>query len=117
MANAIDLHEEPGGYPMIVVTGDADVTAASALDHALATAAAGDDQVVIDLSDATLIDSRTIGTLANWATELSGRGGGLMVVCSDPDILRLFRTIGLESAFDFYPDRDSLREREGDSSN
>jgi anti-anti-sigma factor len=115
LASTIDLQGDPG-EPVVVVTGDADLTAAGALGDALSEAAATTDRVVVDLSGATLIDSRTIGTLANWATELSARGGGLMIVCADPEILRLFRTIGLESSFDFYPDRNALGERESGSS-
>jgi anti-anti-sigma factor len=95
---------------MIIVSGDADLMVAPELDRALGKVAEDRDLAIVDLDGATLIDSRTIGVLADWAQTLRARGGDLAIVCSVPDVLRLFRTIGLEGSFSFYPTREAVDE-------
>ncbi len=86
---------------MISVTGDADVSAAAELTSALDNA--GSPTVVVDLSQATLVDSRTIAILVDRTARLRGDAGDLIVVCADPNILRLFRRIGLEDQLTIVP--------------
>ena len=69
--------------------------------------ATGNGPIVIDLSEATLVDSRTIGVLAGWHKTLRLTDGGLRLVAADPDLLRLFATIGLEREFEFFPSREA----------
>ena len=95
---------------MIVVSGDADLMVAPELDRCLGVIADDRDVAIVNLDGATLIDSRTIGVLADWAQTLRARGGDLAIVCSAPDVLRLFRTIGLEGSFSFYPTRAAVDE-------
>lgn len=93
-----------------MIVGDADLTFAPAIDGALEAAAADHDRVIINLEGATLIDSRTIGVLADWVERLRARGGDMPIVCAGPDILRLFRTIGLEGSFSFFPTPEAAAE-------
>ena len=65
MLSSVEL-QEGGGAPIVVIAGDADVNAAPAVDAAIAGAAETHDRVIVDLNEATLIDSRTIGVLAGW---------------------------------------------------
>ncbi len=109
MKGSVELQRSPGG-PTIIVSGDADLTSAPDLDRALTEVAADHDLAIVDLNGATLIDSRTIGVLADWAQTLRARGGDLAIVCSVPDVLRLFRTIGLEGSFSFYATRGAVDE-------
>ena len=108
MSGSVENHQGPGGRPLIRVEGDADVTVAPALDEAIEEAAAGQSVVIVDLSEATLIDSRTIGVLANWVEKLRAAGGDLPLVGASADILRLFRTIGLEGSFNFFPTPEAV---------
>lgn len=101
--------------PIVVVAGDADVNAAPAVEAAIAGAAETHDRVIVDLNGATLIDSRTIGVLAGWASKLRSRGGDLPIVCETPDIVRLFRTIGLEHSFEFHATRQAASASDGSS--
>ena len=91
---------------MVAIEGDADVSSADDLDAAIREAT-GDGPIVIDLSEATLIDSRTIGVLAGWQKTLRLTDGGLRLVADDPDLLRIFATIGLEREFEFHPSREA----------
>lgn len=109
MTGSVELRGSPG-QPTIIVSGDADLTSAPALDRALERVGADHDRAIVDLDDATLIDSRTIGVLAGWSEKFRARGGELAIVCSVPDVLRLFRTIGLEGQFSFYATRAAAQE-------
>lgn len=108
------IHSEPhaGGY-VIAVVGEADASASSAIDDALraafleALAQGGERTIIVDLSAASFVDSRTIGVLVSWAEQLEPRGWRMPLVCSDPKMLRLFGTIGLQETFDFFESRDA----------
>jgi anti-anti-sigma factor len=106
---SVELKRGPG-EPTIIVSGDADLTSAPELHDALEEVATEYDRAIVDLNGATLIDSRTIGVLADCSQTLRQRGGDVIIVCNVPDILRLFRTIGLEGSFSFYPDRTAVDE-------
>ena len=89
------------------MAGDADLNSADQLREALDDASARGGTVVVDLADATLLDSRTIGVLASAADRLRGEGRPLRVACADANVLRLFSTLGLEGEFDFHPTLDA----------
>jgi anti-anti-sigma factor len=98
--------EGGSGGRFVAASGDLDLTVAGDLDSALGQVAES-TSVVVDLSDATLVDSRAIGVLLAWSERLRARGERLAIVTSDPDILRLFTTIGLDREFDFHPTREA----------
>ena len=98
----IEVKDATGGT-VVAVAGDADLNSADLLRESLDNAAATGGRVAVDLDGATLLDSRMIGVLANAAERLGAEGRELPIVCSDPNVLRLFTTIGLETTFDFFP--------------
>ena len=105
------IRSEPGpDGRLIVLSGDADLTAAAELQEMVTAAASeGDKTVTIDLSDATLIDSRTISVLVEWTESLSSAGGRLQVICSNPNILRLLARIGLDRTLRVFATRDEAQ--------
>ena len=89
--------------PVIAISGDADVAAALDLEERLAGAVTtGARSVTIDLSAATLIDSRTIGVLIGWDERLRAAGGAFFVICPNPNILRMLATMGLDQSLSIY---------------
>jgi anti-anti-sigma factor len=66
--------------------------------------------IVIDLSAANFLDSRSIGILADWQARLRDSGGRLALAGTRPEVVRLFELIGLQEAFDFFPDADAARD-------
>jgi anti-sigma B factor antagonist len=95
---------------VVVVTGEADAQAESELRRAISEVSAdGRPSVVIDLLGATLIDSRAIGVLAEWAQRLTGSGRTLALVCTDPNILRVLRITGLEHLFQLAESRSDVQ--------
>jgi anti-sigma B factor antagonist len=110
MTHSISSDADPAGH-VVAVSGEADATAAPALDDAVQAAvravleAGAERTIIIDLTETTFIDSRTIGVLATWVEELGAKGWRVPIVCTDSNLLRLFGLIGLEQTFDFFPTR------------
>jgi anti-anti-sigma factor len=104
------IRTEDGSFgTVVVVCGDADTHAAEALDRAIAAAAeeVTANRVIVDLLATNFVDSRTIGTLVSWTSRLEALGGALPIVCTDANILRLFRQIGLEQTLDLHASQQS----------
>ncbi len=105
MPHSVAHHADAPGH-VIAVSGDADVGAAVDLEECLVEAVtAGARSVTIDLSGATLIDSRTIGVLVGWDERLSSAGGALKIVCPNPNILRMLETMGLDQSLSVFSSR------------
>jgi anti-sigma B factor antagonist len=66
----------------------------------------GKKQVVVDLSDATFIDSTTLGVLVGGVKRLRPAGGSLALVCKDENICKIFEITGLDRVFPIYETRD-----------
>jgi anti-anti-sigma factor len=65
------------GCLVVELNGDIDSAAADPLEAALASTIAGSDQtpcVIVDLSGANFLDSRSIGILADWHARLRATG-------------------------------------------
>src|SRR3954471_17211210 len=55
----------------------------------------GADCVIVDLSEATFIDSSSLGVLITAHRRLGQRGGRLAVVANQPEVVRTFSITGL----------------------
>jgi anti-sigma B factor antagonist len=55
--------------------------------------------LVVDMSDATFVDSTVIGVLIGRLKALRGAGGSLRVVCQNENVLRTFEVAGIQRAF------------------
>ena len=61
--------------------------------------------LVVDLSEATFIDSMTLGVLLGAVKRLRPVGGTVSVVCTDPHIRRIFEITLLDRVFTLHSDR------------
>jgi anti-sigma B factor antagonist len=73
----------------------------------------GVQEVVVDFSDTTFIDSTTLGVLVGGVKRLRPNGGRLSLVCSDRNIAKIFEITGLNKVFDIYESRDEAIESIG----
>jgi anti-sigma B factor antagonist len=62
--------------------------------------------VVVDLTSTTFIDSTTLGVLVGGLRRLRAADGELTIVCSDPNITKIFEITGLDRVFDLTATRD-----------
>jgi anti-sigma B factor antagonist len=66
----------------------------------------GKKQIVVDLSQATFIDSTTLGVLVGGVKRLRPAGGALALVCTDQNITKIFEITGLDRVFPIHSTRD-----------
>ncbi len=66
----------------------------------------GKTQIVVDLSQATFIDSTTLGVLVGGVKRLRTNEGQLSLVCSDRNITKIFEITGLDRVFTIHATRD-----------
>lgn len=85
---------------VVAVSGEIDLfTAPDFKRHVSGPIEAGIDQVVVDLSRTTFIDSSSLGVLIGAHRRLKLRGGALVIVCSEEAIIKTFRITGLDGVF------------------
>jgi anti-anti-sigma factor len=105
-AGDFDVRSEtmPGGAHVVHVSGELDLATAPLLEEALGGAAP--EQLVIDLSGCTFLDSAGIRTLVGAARD---RGGAsrLRIVTADPGIVRLLEITGVDTLIHVHPSIDA----------
>jgi anti-sigma B factor antagonist len=93
---------------VVAVSGDIDLYSAPDLRQALDDLiGAGKTRVLVDLSDASFIDSTTLGVLVGAIKRLRVRHGKLALACDDASILRVFAITGLDEVIGVHPTRDA----------
>jgi anti-sigma B factor antagonist len=97
-----------GGVATVAVSGEADIYTAPELKDALVTAIdGGATDVLVDLTEATFIDSTTLGVLIGAVRRLRPGGGTVAIVCSDRNIRRIFEITRLDQVFSIFDTVDS----------
>jgi anti-sigma B factor antagonist len=98
-----ELDEHAG---VLSVEGELDLASAPSLKWALTDILdAGHDQVIVDLSLVTFIDSTALGVLVGVKKNLTP-GAKLAIACTHPDVLNIFELTGLDATFDIFPTFD-----------
>jgi anti-sigma B factor antagonist len=105
---AVDVTAVSSQLIVLGVRGQADLHTASEFRAAITEAIDGGAvYLVVDLSEATFIDSMTLGVLLGAVKRLRPAGGAVSVVCTDPHIRRIFEITLLDRIFTLYPDRQA----------
>jgi anti-sigma B factor antagonist len=93
----IKVADVGGRTAVVSVHGELDLSGADAFREALADGTIERrPRVVVDLVDATFIDSTALGIIVGASKRVAGAGGQLSVAASDPRILRVFQLTGLD---------------------
>ena len=92
---------------VVNVTGEIDMETGPAFQQGLMHAlGAGRSGLIVDLSQATFMDSAALTTLVNCFDSLRKQGGGrLAIVATDPRMRALFDVARLERDFEIYDTR------------
>jgi anti-sigma B factor antagonist len=92
------------GCCVVVAEGEADMQAAPDLDQSIRTCEEGDNVrlLVVDLTDATLLDSTALGVLVAAHGRLAKQGITLKLVCTNRLIRRVLTITGLDRVFNMY---------------
>jgi anti-sigma B factor antagonist len=92
---------------VISFAGEADLyTAPELKQELLEVISEGARQVIVDFSNATLIDSTTLGVLVGSLRRLAPVDGRLAIVCGQPQVAKVFELTHLDRVFPMYDYRD-----------
>jgi stage II sporulation protein AA (anti-sigma F factor antagonist) len=99
------------GVRVVTVAGEVDLANVGAVECAVGELSNGALGVVVDLSEATYIDSSTVGLLFRLRSRLSRRGQELRVICSpDSNAWRVLQLTGFDREVPPLEDRDAAIE-------
>jgi anti-sigma B factor antagonist len=88
------------GTFVVAAGGEVDLYTAPELEQALAgPLAEGTSQLVVDLSEATFVDSTALHVLLRAARQLDPDTGELIVVVPDPNVRKVFEINGVGRFF------------------
>jgi anti-sigma B factor antagonist len=91
---------------VVDVEGDLDLATAPQLKWMLVDALdEGHSQLVLDLSNATVMDSTALGVLVGVTRSL-GADGTLAIVCAGNTLVKIFELSGMDGVFAIYPTLD-----------
>ncbi len=91
------------GVPVLAVAGEVDVSTAPRLRQELVElAAAGNERVVVDLGQVEFLDSTGLGILVSGLKRFRTLGGDLLLVCTQPRVLKVFEITGLTRVFSIH---------------
>jgi anti-sigma B factor antagonist len=92
---------------ILALRGELDVATVPRLADPLREAiAAGKTAVVIDLGELTFLDSTGLMVLLNGLRRVVRQGGNLVIMCTNPTVLRLFDITGTASTFTVVDSRE-----------
>ena len=99
---------------VISLAGEVDLyTAPDFKQQLLQVIADGSKHVIVDFSNATFIDSTTLGVLVGGVKRLRPAGGSLALVCTDQNITKIFEITGLDRVFPIHDSRDEALQAVG----
>ena len=102
------------GMPMLEFEGELDLAVAPQLHEKLdGVFADGATSVVVDLLNATFLDSTALGVLVSALNRCHELGGQLHLVVTEPQILRVLTITGLTDAFTLHTSRPELQNEMG----
>ncbi|GHB38808.1 anti-sigma factor antagonist [Streptomyces xanthochromogenes] len=97
-------HTHSRGATVLAVAGELDHHTAPELSRLIQDTSFGPEvPVLIDLSELTYCDSTGITVLIGADRRARQEGGSLSLVAVNPDLMHVFRIIGLDQLFTFQP--------------
>lgn len=92
---------------LVELGGEVDLYTAPEFKERLSDAIEGGKQcLVVDLSEATFIDSTTLGVLVGAEKQVRASDGAVVLVCPERSIRKVFEITGLDRVFVMHDSRD-----------
>jgi anti-sigma B factor antagonist len=106
MDHEIENTNLPDGTPALILRGELDLLACPVLKERLSALIDAEPTfVVVDLSDASFVDSTVLGALVGANRRLLARDGALVLVCDNPNIQTILTLTRLDRIFDTFESR------------
>lgn len=99
---SISAEDGPAEQFVVRAAGEIDVATAPQVERALAGPTRAGKRVVLDLSKCAFIDSAGLRTLLGARSAADSSGGSLVLVVSDPGLLRVFEVVGLGDVLEIH---------------
>lgn len=101
-------------WTVLTPFGDLDMAGAPGLRQAVVREVGqGHNQLVIDLSVVTFVDSSGLGALIGALRRTRAHGGDLLLVCPDPELRQAFKLCDLDRVFELHADLDAAVNQSG----
>jgi anti-sigma B factor antagonist len=101
-------HEIDGETQVVEVVGEADLyTAPELKERIIRLIEAGNTRLVVDLSEASFIDSTILGVLVGAMKRLRPAQGSVAIVSADDKTKALFEITGLDHLFTIHASREA----------
>ncbi len=98
---------ERNGYAVLSVRGEVDVyTAPKFRERLIELVSDGKHRIVVDLEGVEFLDSTGLGVLVGGLKRLRSHDGDLLLVCTQPRILKVFEITGLTKVFGIHDSVD-----------
>ncbi len=92
-----------GTIPVIDLSGEVDAyTSARFREIMIETIESGGASLIVSMAAVEYIDSSGLGALVGGLKRASERNGRILVVCSQPQVRKVFEITGLEKVFPLY---------------
>lgn len=102
----VDCEHVDATVSVVTLEGEVDIYSSPAFKEALLGCIDhGVERVVIDFSAVTFVDSTALGVLVSGAKRINPRGGGIDIVCTNENIVRILEITGLDRVFTLYATR------------
>ena len=100
-------HYRKDGIEVVTVEGEIDIYSAPRLRELLIDLAGkGTCRLVVNLDKVGFLDSTALGVLVGGLKRVRVHDGSLDLVCTQEQILKIFRITGLTKVFGIYPNVD-----------
>ena len=107
MELGLDVSEHDG-TTVLAVRGEVDVYTAPRLrERLIELVSQGSHQVVVDLEGVDFLDSTGLGVLVGGLKRLRSHDGDMILVCTQPRILKVFEITGLTKVFSIHDSVES----------
>jgi anti-sigma B factor antagonist len=102
-----DQLSQVNGVPVVRAAVEVDATNAQDLRSAIVAAiSAGAERLIVDMSGTEFCDSTGLNVLVRAHKRLADAGGELLLVATEPTLLRIFKVTGMDTMFHLFASLD-----------
>jgi anti-sigma B factor antagonist len=92
-----------GSYPIMDLVGEVDAYTSSNFREEMIKALSGDIQhLIISMNGVEYIDSSGLGALVGGLKRVSEKQGSICIVCTNPQVIKVFEITGLVKVFPIF---------------
>lgn len=103
----MQVEELDGGITNVALRGRFDTQGAESVDLPFSVIAGSKTAVLVDLSEVDFLASLGIRVLVTSAKAINRKGGKLVLIAPEGNVLMVLQTAGMESLIPIFPERSA----------